>query len=130
MDLAPLLFEKIFILKHRGYNMAWWNFAERKLLDSGGDYSINQTDQHLYFFHFSGFKPGSEYITGRSGESQFAYENRHELKRLAREYEDLLHQNRFEFFSGLKPKLKFFSPKPSFKSKMNKMLKRLVRKFG
>ncbi|MBY5950849.1 hypothetical protein KUV23_07685 [Algoriphagus marincola] len=128
MDLAPLLFDGVFILKNRGYNMAWWNFAERKLLDSGSDYSVNQPDQLLYFFHFSGFKPGSEYITGRSGESQFAYENRPELKRLGEEYGSILLENRYNFFSQLEPKLSFYTPKVTFKSRVKTSLKKLLRK--
>jgi hypothetical protein len=128
MDLAPLLFDEVFILKHRGYNMAWWNFAERKLLDSGSDYSVNQPDQLLYFFHFSGFEPGSKYITGRSGESQFAYKNRPELKRLAEEYSLMLLENRYNFFSNLKPKIKFFTPKLTLRSRVKASLKKLLRK--
>ncbi|MGM0944155.1 MAG: glycosyl transferase [Bacteroidota bacterium] len=128
MDLAPLLFDEVFMLKHRGYNMAWWNFAERKLLDSGSDYSVNRPDQLLYFFHFSGFKPGSEYITGRSGESQFAYAIRPELQRLGQEYQALLEQNRFDFFSGLKPKLVFYSPIVTWKSKIKNRIKRMIKK--
>lgn len=130
VDLVPLLFEEVFILKHRGYNMAWWNFSERKLIDLGNNFAVNQPDQGLYFFHFSGFKPGSEFITGRSGESQFAYTNRPELKRLGQEYEALLQQNRYDFFNGLKPKLTFFSPKPTLKSRVKNYLKRLIRKLG
>jgi hypothetical protein len=128
VDLAPLLFEEVFILKHRGYNMAWWNFSERKLLDLGEDYAVNTTDQLLYFFHFSGFKPGSEYITGRSGESQFAYVNRPELKRLGQEYQALLEQNRFDFFSGLQPKLVFYTHKVTWKSKIKNRIKQMIKK--
>ncbi len=129
MDLAPLLFDEVFILKHRGYNMAWWNFSERILIDSGSDFAVNQADQHLYFFHFSGFKPGSEYITGRSGESQFAYKNRPELKRLGKEYEKTLIENNFEFYSGIKPKLNFFVAKEGFKTKLKRKIKSLLSLF-
>lgn len=130
VDLAPLLFEEVFVLKHLGYNMAWWNFSERKLIDLGDDFAVNYQDKRLHFFHFSGFKPGSEFITGRSGEPQFAYSNRPELKRLGQEYEALLQQNRYDFFNGLKPKLTFFSPKPTLKSKVKNYLKNLFKKLG
>lgn len=128
IDLVPLLFEGIFILKHRGYNIAWWNFSERKLIDSGSDFAVNHPDLQLFFFHFSGFKPGSEYITGRSGEPQFAYGNRSELKRLAEEYRIMLLENRYNFFSQLEPKLSFYSPKFTLKYRVKTSLKKLLRK--
>ncbi|MDI1323156.1 MAG: hypothetical protein PSV36_10435 [Algoriphagus sp.] len=130
MDLAPLLFDGVKILKHRGYNMAWWNFSERRLIDLGNEYAVNQNDQLLYFFHFSGFKPGSSFITGRSGEPQFAYQARPELLRLGKEYEELLKANRFEFFSIQKPKLTFFAPRRSWKSKSKALIKKILKKLG
>lgn len=130
MDLAPLLFDGVKILKHRGYNMAWWNFSERRLIDLGNEYSVNQNDQLLYFFHFSGFRPGSSFITGRSGEPQFAYQARPELLRLGKEYEELLNANRFEFFSIQKPKLTFFTPTHSWKSKSKVFIKKILKKLG
>lgn len=129
VDLAPLLFDEVFILKHRGYNMAWWNFSERKLLDLGSGFAVNHPGHLLYFFHFSGFKPGSDYITGRSKESQFAYANRPELKRLGKEYEMALGENNFEFYSCIKPKLKFFEPKEGFKKKLKRKIKAILSVF-
>ncbi len=128
IDLAPMLFDEIFILKHLGYNMAWWNFSERKLLDLGTEFGVNQPDQHLYFFHFSGFKPRSEYITGRSGERQFAFENRPELKRLAEEYSVMILENKYNFFNNLKPKVEFYTPKVTIRTKVKTSLKKLLRK--
>lgn len=126
VDLAPLLFDEVFILKHRGYNMAWWNFSERRLLDKEGVYAVNHPDQLLHFFHFSGFKPGSDYITGRSGEEQFAYANRPELKKLGLTYTQQLMQNNYKTFSQLKPKLTFFEPKDGLKAKWKKRIKGIL----
>lgn len=128
MDLAPLLFDEVFILKHLGYNMAWWNFDERKLLDLGESYAVNSSDHPLYFFHFSGFKIDSNFITGRSGEIQFSYASRPELKRLGMEYKANLMENRYEFLSGLLPKLKFFEPKISKRSVLKERFKNILRK--
>lgn len=130
MDLAPLLFEGVHILKHRGYNMAWWNFSERKLLDLGEVFAVNHPKQLLHFFHFSGFKPESEFITGRSGESQFCYVNCPELKELGHAYGATLIENRYGFYSSLNPKLSFYTPKVTFRSSMKTYLKKLLRKIG
>ena len=128
MDLAPLLFDEVFILKHPGYNMAWWNFAERKLLDFGDSFAVNNPDQMLYFFHFSGFKLDSEFITGRSGEPQFSYASRPELKRLGSEYKASLVKNKYEFLNKLKPKLKFFEQKETKRAVLKKKLKWLLKR--
>lgn len=129
VDLVPLLFGEVFVLKHRGYNMAWWNFSERKLIDLGHDFAVNQPDQLLHFFHFSGFKPRSEYITGRSGEPQFAYANRPELKRLGQEYEAQLLQSRYDFFNRLKPGLTFRIEEKGLWKRIRKKLNRIIKIF-
>ena len=130
MDLAPLLFEGVYILKHRGYNMAWWNFSERVLLHSQGEFAVNQADQFLHFFHFSGFKPGSDSITGRSGEPEFAYSNKPELRRLGKAYEELLLENKYDFFNALSPKLTFYTPRITWKTKVKKKLKSVLKLLG
>jgi hypothetical protein len=54
LDLVPLYFPETFILNDPGYNMAYWNFNERRLIHSEGIYSVNE-DHPLTFFHYSGF---------------------------------------------------------------------------
>jgi hypothetical protein len=51
MDLAPGLFPDVAILRHEGYNVAYWNFRQRSIADR----TVN--GQPLRFFHFSGFDP-------------------------------------------------------------------------
>lgn len=46
MDLAPGLFDDVAILRHEGYNVAYWNLGQRTL-----------GAPPLRFFHFSGFNP-------------------------------------------------------------------------
>ena len=51
MDLAPGLFHDVAILRHDGYNAAYWNFRQRRIAD------LTVNGQPLRFFHFSGFDP-------------------------------------------------------------------------
>jgi glycosyltransferase involved in cell wall biosynthesis len=52
-DLAPCFLDRLSVLKHPGYNVAYWNLAERKIVrDSEGGWTVN--GQPLAFFHFSG----------------------------------------------------------------------------
>jgi hypothetical protein len=127
IDLAPLFFEGIYILKHKGYNMAWWNFNDRKLFEQNGDYYVNSENYPLVFFHFSGFKPRSNSITGRSGESRFGYAALPELRILGQKYEAELLKNGYNFLSTIQPSLKFFTPKTTFKSTLKRNLKRVLR---
>lgn len=56
MDMAPIFFEGMDILKHSGVNLASWNI-EGTALKQSGDH-IETDDGQLVFFHFSGFDKG------------------------------------------------------------------------
>ncbi len=55
MDLVPGLFPRTFILRHPGYNVAYWNLAQRQLERHDGAISVN--GEPLVFFHYSGLDP-------------------------------------------------------------------------
>jgi len=55
MDLAPGLFPDVAILRHDGYNVAYWNLRQRRVAEEGGGVTVN--GQPLRFFHFSGADP-------------------------------------------------------------------------
>lgn len=53
IDLVPGLFENVSILRNKGYNVAYWNIAQRPLVKRHDDaYFIGE--EPLVFFHFSG----------------------------------------------------------------------------
>lgn len=55
MDLAPGLFPDVAILRHEGYNVAYWNLGQRTVAGEGSGATVN--GQPLRFFHFSGLNP-------------------------------------------------------------------------
>ena len=58
IDLVPGLFDNVSILRHQGYNVAYWNIAQRQLIKLGElGYFIEQ--KPLIFFHFSGLDPSN-----------------------------------------------------------------------
>ena len=55
IDLVPGLFAKVFILRHAGYNVAYWNIAQRQIARNGDQWTVDE--EPLVFFHFSGLDP-------------------------------------------------------------------------
>lgn len=56
VDLAPAFLERLIIMRHPGYNVAYWNTASREVAGSAGAFTVNGAP--LIFFHFSGVVPG------------------------------------------------------------------------
>lgn len=57
LDLAPGMFPDVRILRHDGYNVAYWNLAQR--IVAGKTPKVTVNGQPLRFFHFSGFDPAA-----------------------------------------------------------------------
>ena len=53
VDFVPSFFEKVFLIKNKGYNVAYWNLHERLPIsfDESGPCSAGEP---LFFYHFSG----------------------------------------------------------------------------
>ncbi len=56
IDLVPGLFPDVVILRHPGYNLAYWNLAHRAVTQ-GADGSLFANGQRVSFVHFSGIDP-------------------------------------------------------------------------
>jgi hypothetical protein len=52
VNLVPVFFDSILILKHPGYNVAYWNLHERTLTERNEEWFINET-YSLCIYHFS-----------------------------------------------------------------------------
>jgi glycosyltransferase involved in cell wall biosynthesis len=63
MDLTPGLFADVAILRHEGYNVAYWNLGQRRV-ESGPD-GATVNGQPLRFFHFSGADPAAPDMVSR-----------------------------------------------------------------
>ena len=57
LDLAPGMFPDVRVLRHDGYNVAYWNLAQRRVAGRAPNLTVN--GQPLRFFHFSGFDPAA-----------------------------------------------------------------------
>ena len=63
MDLTPGLFAGVMILRHDGYNVAYWNLRQRTVVGDSANATVN--GQPLRFFHFSGFDPADPGMVSR-----------------------------------------------------------------
>jgi hypothetical protein len=55
MDFAPAFVDDVGILRDPGYNVAYWNLAQRPLTRTSRSWQVQGRD--IAFFHFSGFDP-------------------------------------------------------------------------
>ena len=137
VNLAPVYFEKVFILKHPGYNVAYWNLYERTVSVKNNKYYINDF-YPLVFFHYSGFSPNKPNILSKYDDS-YTFDERKDLIPLFDEYKGILRSNKYDYFKKLsyyyedKSLVKkifrlIFSIKLILPSRLRKSLKEFVRK--
>jgi glycosyltransferase involved in cell wall biosynthesis len=71
-DLAPSLMDEVTVLRHPGYNLAYWNLAQRAVAERDGAFTAN--DLPLRFVHFSGISLSDKNAFSRHQE-RFAYKD-------------------------------------------------------
>jgi len=85
MDLAPSICADTVILRHTGYNTAYWNLAHRPVERTRDGWAAGGMD--LHFFHFSGVIPENRNVFSKH-QNRFTLENIGELRGLLNEYLD------------------------------------------
>lgn len=63
LDLAPGMFSGVEILRHDGYNVAYWNLRQRTVRNGPDGVTVNGVP--LRFFHFSGVDPSTPELLSR-----------------------------------------------------------------
>lgn len=63
MDLVPGLFPNVAVLRHPGYNVAYWNIAQRPVAHHSGNFLV--AGGPLVFFHYSGLNPLSPHAVSK-----------------------------------------------------------------
>ena len=102
LDDAPTLFPDVRILEHRGYNVAYWNLAERPVVeDAGTDPSrFRAGPDPLVFFHFSGYDPAEPNRLSRF-QDRFTFADVSDAARLFEEYRGAVMDAGGDRFGGL-----------------------------
>jgi hypothetical protein len=112
LNLVPMYFDNVTVIRDAGHNVAYWNLHERKIEKQGNEFAVNGSP--LTFFHFSGLDPFAENIS----KHQDRFDLKHDpvVAELFTTYRKKLVGNEFAKFSqlscayGLKPK-KHSAPK-------------------
>jgi glycosyltransferase involved in cell wall biosynthesis len=91
MDMAPALFPDVSVLRDDGYNLAYWNLANRRVArGADGSYSVNGVP--LVFAHFSGVDLGRPEIYSKH-QNRFDADGIGGLRPLYDEYLGKLREN-------------------------------------
>jgi glycosyltransferase involved in cell wall biosynthesis len=106
MDLAPVLVPNPFILRHPGYNVAYWNIAHRLVSKNHASEWIVD-GKPLVFFHFSGIKP-DERLTFSKHQNRFDQSNLGLIQELCDLYRDMVLSNHWKKYSNIRYAFGFF----------------------
>jgi len=141
ITFVPLFFENVKVLKHLGYNVAYWNLHERLISNRNGVYFINDNIP-LVFYHYASYRPLNPSIIS-SGQKRFTFESRPEITPLFNNYCELIFKNEYENLANIKchfveirgnhvkKKLNDIKQKtPIYKRAMSKIVNKVIRKFG
>ncbi len=97
MDLAPAFVERPFILRHPGYNIAYWNLVHREVTRArGGQWRVN--GERLVFFHFSGIAPDKPGQFSKH-QNRFNSDNLGIVNELCELYRNLVLENRWQHYA-------------------------------
>jgi hypothetical protein len=108
LNLVPVFFEKTYIFKHEGYNVACWNIYERNITENENGYLSNE--EPLRFFHFSHI-PWLEYCINKL----FPLKNSPVFV-LITQYQNMLNENHIHNYSNLKWTYNYFNNGKKIKS--------------
>jgi hypothetical protein len=99
VNLVPIYFEKVKVLREMGYNAAPWNLHERGHIKSKNDYVLMPDGTQLVFFHFSSYKYKQPDKIGKQY-NRFEFSDFPEIRVLYKAYHDLLIMNGIEKLSS------------------------------
>ena len=93
MACVPSIFDDVYIIRHLGYNIAYWNIAQRNvsILENN---TVSVDKKPMYFFHFSGFSPEKMENVSKH-QDRFVLKDIKSVRPLFELYRDLLIENKY-----------------------------------
>ncbi|TAE18438.1 MAG: hypothetical protein EAZ95_04370 [Bacteroidetes bacterium] len=89
LNLVPTLFEKCCVIKHQGYNVAYWNFWEREA-------------DNVVFFHFSGYDVRVPDAVSKYADLAITFENFPAFKPFFEDYRESVERFGYARYQGIK----------------------------
>ena len=99
INLVPIFFDKVKILKNAGLNVAPWNLHERSLKSNTANKEMTDGSP-LYFYHFSTYK-FKEPTKMSLYYDRYSFENHADVKGIYEVYHNTLLKNKIELFSKI-----------------------------
>ena len=106
MDLAPAYVERAKILRHPGYNVAYWNLLNRRVEQTDDGWRVN--GKPLHFFHFSGVVPGDPRVFSKH-QDRFTPDTIGDVKRAFQTYLSELDANQHNSWKANRYAYNFFA---------------------
>ncbi len=94
LGYGPAFLDKVYVLRHLGYNMANWNLHERHIISDNATFYVNIKQIPLRFFHYSHYKMENEPQIA-SYNKNFNLENRLDIVPVFDLYKTLLLANNY-----------------------------------
>jgi glycosyltransferase involved in cell wall biosynthesis len=107
LDLLTCFVEHAAVLRHPGYNVAYWNLPHRIVTFGRDTWWVNGLP--LYFFHFSGIEPGKPDLFSKHQNRYASTEEIGDAKMLVSRYIDLLFRNSHASFRNARYKYSYMS---------------------
>lgn len=96
VDLITCFVDKVAVLRHPGYNIAYWNLPHRTVAKRDDTWTAN--GQPIHFFHFSGVAPDNRAVFSKHQNRYPSTDHLGPLKDLVFEYVDKVESNDHAFF--------------------------------
>jgi hypothetical protein len=128
LNLVPLYFEGVDILKHGGCNVAYWNLHERILSEKDGVLYVNETVP-LIFFHFSGASVNSIKENKVSQHHlRYTFTNRPDVLTVFEQYVESLQKHSFEKYNRVHTLNSNFRTRSIFVMTVAEFYKKVIKK--
>lgn len=102
INLAPVFFNNVKILKEYGFNVAPWNLHERNLIKKNNEQYIMQDGSKLVFYHFSSYNYTKPELISKRYNRYNSVVLSEEIHQLYDQYQNKLMENKIHFFSKIK----------------------------
>ncbi|MCW5695608.1 MAG: glycosyltransferase [Bauldia sp.] len=122
MDLAPSFVAAVNVLRHPGYNVAYWNLPHRPVSRAKQTREWLAAGKPLHFFHFSGYDPDKPEVLSKHQDRLSLATGSSQLRSLFESYRKALVRNGWEHHSTTEYGFSRFAPGRRIHARMRRIL--------